>query len=58
MIFKSSCISCDMSLLMVFPKFKMKNYSCSKCVSKHNSLRDNINESYDFEFLFLNRRKK
>lgn len=49
MIFISKCQHCKANLFMMVRGKKNKFYSCSKCVDKNSSLRDDINESYESE---------
>lgn len=57
MLFLSKCTHCKGSLLM-FTKRKHKSYSCSRCVDKFSGLRDEMNETYDHELLYLKGPKK
>lgn len=54
MLFVSRCISCDRWLLMRCKKVH-KKYSCSKCIPKNSAARNDIEESYDYEWKFLSK---
>lgn len=52
-IFTSSCYHCQREMLMVTKGKKLKQYACSKCVPKDDGFRDSINETFEYEFMFL-----
>lgn len=51
MLFLSKCCHCKRKLLMNVKGKRSKSYSCSHCIPKNSGLRDDINESYDYELL-------
>lgn len=50
MLFLSRCTHCNYRLLMLGTK-QYNEYSCSKCIPRNSSARDNINETYKYELL-------